>query len=166
MIFVTLGANPHPFTRLAKKMDEMFGSGEIKEDVIMQLGTTPYKPAHIKNYKKFFETGAGGEHEKILRNCSIIISHAGLGNIMQARKFKKPIIVVPRRKKYGEHIDDHQSEIAKYMEKRGMCVAVYDLKSLKEKIQEAKKMRLEYTDKKSSEAVKMIKQYVNRVMGS
>lgn len=166
MIFVTLGANPHPFTRLAKKMDEMVGNGEIKEDVVMQLGTTPYKPLHIKNCKKFFETGAGGEHEKILRDCSLIISHAGLGNIMQAKKFRKPIIVVPRRKKYGEHIDDHQLEIAKYMEKRGMCIAVYGLGELKEKIREAKKMKLEYADKKSSEAVKMIKRCVDSIMNS
>lgn len=164
MIFVTLGANPHPFTRLARKVDEMVGNGEIMEEVIMQLGTTPYKPAHIRNYKKFFETGAGGEHEKILHNCSIMISHAGLGNIMQARKFKKPIIVVPRRKKYGEHIDDHQSEIARYMERRGMCIAVYDLKNLKEKIIEARRMKLKYGKSVPSEAVKMIKEYVERLM--
>ncbi len=128
----------------------------------MQLGTTQYMPIHIKNYKKFFETGR--EHEKILRNCSIIISHAGLGNIMQARKFKKLIIVVPRQKKYGEHIDDHQSEIAKYMEKKRMCVAVYELNHLKEKIQATKKMKLKNHDKITSEALVIIKKYIDGIL--
>jgi beta-1,4-N-acetylglucosaminyltransferase len=162
MIFVTLGANPHPFTRLAKKMDEMVGNGEIKEEIIMQLGTTSYKLANIKKFRRFYNTGA--EYERILNDCSLIISHAGLGNIMKAQKYRKPIIVVPRQKKYNEHIDDHQSEIARYMEKRGMCIAVYDLKNLKEKIIEARRMKLKYVRSAPSEAVKMIKQYVERLM--
>lgn len=162
MIFVTLGANPHPFMRLATKIDEMVGGGEIREDVIMQLGTTPYKPVHIKRFKKFYKIN--DEYEKILRDCSLIISHAGLGNIMTAQKYMKPIIVVPRQKKYNEHIDDHQSEIARLMERRGMCIAVYNLDNLKEKIDEAKRMKLKHAKRSSSNAAMMIKRYVDNLM--
>ena len=96
-IFVSVGANPHPFDRLVKKIDDMAGSGELKEEVVLQIGTTKYVPKHIRRVKMFW---GPGEYEEILRNCSMIISHAGLGNAILARDYKKPLILVPRLTEY------------------------------------------------------------------
>jgi len=42
----------------------------------------------------------------------IIITHAGTGSMLNGVKRGKTVIAIPRLKKYGEHIDDHQLEIA------------------------------------------------------
>jgi len=127
MIFVSLGANPHPFTRLAEAVDRLVGEGKLKEEVVLQLGATPYKPIHITRWARFWH---GPEYERILDDCSVIVSHAGLGNAIMARDHSKPLVMVPRMSKLGEHCDDHQLEIADYMAKRGLCLVVRDIADL------------------------------------
>src|SRR3990170_1877416 len=136
LIFVSVGANPHPFNRLVEKMDELVRNGEVKEEVILQVGMTPYQPMYVKKCKKFWSIK---EYESILKKCNLIISHAGLGNVMAAREHKKPIIVVPRQKRFSEHIDDHQLELSHYLEKNKRCFAVYDIDKLKDKIKIAER---------------------------
>jgi UDP-N-acetylglucosamine transferase subunit ALG13 len=46
MIFVTVGTHYQGFDRLIRKMDEI--AGKIEEDVIMQIGSTQYKPINAK----------------------------------------------------------------------------------------------------------------------
>jgi len=41
-------------------------------------------------------------------DCSVFVSHAGMGNILLAAQHNKQIIVMPRQAQYGEHINDHQ----------------------------------------------------------
>ncbi|NCN39182.1 MAG: beta-1,4-galactosyltransferase, partial [Candidatus Aenigmarchaeota archaeon] len=52
-----------------------------------------------------------------------------------------PVIVVPRLKKYDEHVNDHQIEITKELEKQGRILGVYDISELKEKINKVEKMK-------------------------
>jgi len=161
-IFVSVGANPHPFDRLVKKIDDMVGSGELKEEVVLQIGTTKYVPQHIKRVKVFW---GPGEYEEILKSCSLMISHAGLGNAMLARDYRKPLILVPRLTEYGEHIDNHQVQIAKYLESRGFCRAVYDIDKLPEAIRKVQSEGLKPMERKEPELVEDVKKYVESVMG-
>jgi len=48
------------------------------------------------------------EFKKEFLNCDIFISHAGMGNILLAAEFNKPIIIMPRKAELGEHINNHQ----------------------------------------------------------
>ena len=50
--------------------------------------------------------------------ATLIITHGGVGSIVSALKKNKKVIVVPRLKKYNEHIDDHQLEIVEEFKKR------------------------------------------------
>lgn len=161
MIFVSVGANPHPFDRLVKKIDEMVGNGKIKEEVVLQIGTTSYKPKYIKKVKKFWDVK---EHEEILRKCSLIISHGGLGNIIDAHRHRKPIIIVPRQRKFNEHIDDHQSEIARYLGKKKVCYVVYDLKDLEKKIKKAKKGGIMWRKRVKPKMLNTIRKYVELIL--
>lgn len=162
MIFVSVGANPHPFNRLVKKVDDMVGSGELKEEVVLQTGATKYAPKYISRVKPFW---GPSEYEEILKNCSVIISHAGLGNAMLARDYGKPLILVPRLKEYGEHIDNHQVQIAQYLESNGMCQVVKDVNKLAEAIRRAHAKGANFKEKKKSDLVNDIKNYVTFVMG-
>jgi UDP-N-acetylglucosamine transferase subunit ALG13 len=161
-IFVSVGANPHPFDRLVKKIDDMVGSGELTEEVVLQIGTTKYVPQHIKRVKVFW---GPGEYEEILKKCSMIISHAGLGNAMLARDYRKPLILVPRLKEHGEHIDNHQVQIAKYLETSGFCQAVYDIDKLPEAIRKVQAEGVKVMERKEPELVEDVKKYVESVMG-
>ncbi|WP_182434315.1 glycosyltransferase [Clostridium sp. AM49-4BH] len=56
-------------------------------------------------------------YEEYIKNCDILVSHSGVGTIMTGLKYRRKIIVVPRLSKYGEHIDDHQTQIAQSFSK-------------------------------------------------
>lgn len=124
MIFVTIGTM-YGFPRLIKEIDEI--AKNINEEIIMQIGETIYEPKNAK----FFRFASREEMKKLYKNSRIVVSHAGVGSILSAIENKKPIIVVPRMKEYGEIIDDHQFEITKELEKEGTIVAIYDTNELR-----------------------------------
>jgi UDP-N-acetylglucosamine transferase subunit ALG13 len=137
MIFTTVGTHTQPFDRLLKKIDELVEKGIIKEKIIAQVGYSTYKP---KNYEYFTFTS----EEKILelnKKARLIITHAGVGSIITALWFGKPIIVVPRLKKFNEHINDHQIQIAKAFEKEKKVLACYDIANLGKFVIKAKKFK-------------------------
>jgi UDP-N-acetylglucosamine transferase subunit ALG13 len=137
MIFVTVGTHTQPFDRLLQKVDELVKKRKIKEKIIAQIGYSTYKP---KNYEYFTFTS----EEKILelnKRARLIITHAGAGSIITALQFRKPIIVVPRLKKFNEHVNDHQVQIAKAFEKEKKVLACYDIEDLEKVIIKAKKFR-------------------------
>jgi beta-1,4-N-acetylglucosaminyltransferase len=105
MILVVVGQT-RGFTRLVKKIDEI--AGRIDERVIIQLGHTRYYP---KN-SEFFYFENYSKMKELNREARIVVSHAGVGSILTAIKQGTTIIIMPRLKKYGEAIDDHQLEIS------------------------------------------------------
>ena len=119
MIFVTVGGM-RAFDRLVIAMDRL--AGELDEEVVMQIGSTEYEPGNCK-YFKFLPSD---EMKELYARARVVICHAGIGSILSAAQYNKPLILVPRTKRYGEHIDDHQLEIAREMESRGMTV-LYDI---------------------------------------
>lgn len=125
MIFVTIGTM-YGFPRLIKEMDEI--AKNIDEEVIMQIGETKYEPRNTK----YFRFKSREELSRIYLNSRVVVSHAGVGSILSALDYMKPVIVVPRRKEYGEVIDDHQIEITRELDNEGIIDAIYDIKQLKD----------------------------------
>ena len=103
MIFITLGSQKFQFNRLLKAVDEM----DVDEEVFAQIGYSDYKPQHYK-YKQFLDRD---EFENMMSKADIVITHGGTGAIIEAVKKGKKVIAVPRLKKYGEHVDDHQMQL-------------------------------------------------------
>ena len=127
MILVIIGLM-YGFERLIKKMDEI--AGEIEEEVMIQIGLTNFLPKNAK----YFKFASDKYFNEQIRRSRLIISHAGVGTILTARKFKKPIIIVPRQKKYGEHIDNHQMEIAKELEDHKNIKVIYEIKDIRQNL--------------------------------
>ncbi|MCX8178498.1 MAG: beta-1,4-galactosyltransferase [Candidatus Aenigmarchaeota archaeon] len=143
MIFVTVGTDEHSFDRLVKKVDELISSGLIKDEVIIQIGNTKYEPKNPKWFR--FET-----YEKIKelnKSSDLVITHGGAGSIITALMFGKRIIAVPRMKKYNEHVNDHQLELVKQMEKESRVIGVYDIDNLYQAI--VKSYKLKQTNSKT-----------------
>ena len=118
MIFVTIGGF-RAFDRLVCQMDRI--AGEVEDRVIMQIGFTEYEPTNCE-WRRFMSRT---EMEEACAGARLIIAHAGTGSILTALEHNKPLVLVPRLKALGEVFDDHQMEIAREMEGRGVTVVYY-----------------------------------------
>ena len=125
MIFVTVGMHQEGFDRLIKKMDEI--AGNIDEEVIMQIGSTEYQP---RNAKYFEFTEDFQRVQELNRKARVVVCHGGAGTIITALEQGTPVIAVPRLKRYGEHINDHQLELVDALVEEGKVMAVYDVEEL------------------------------------
>lgn len=130
MILVTVGgAKEFQFERLLRIIDELVSEGLIKgSDIIAQIGFNSYKP---KNYKSF-DFISKDEFKNIVAQCDYIISHAGVGTVVDALKNQKKIILFPRLGKYKEHVDDHQLDFCNLCEEKGYCLVAKNKDELKD----------------------------------
>lgn len=127
MIFVTVGTHEQPFNRLIKKVDSLVKDGVIKEQVVMQIGYSTYRPKYCK-YKTMFSFD---EMSKYIDGARIIITHGGPSSFIEVLKTGKTPIVVPRLKKYDEHINNHQVEFVKLIqEKYNNIIPIYNVDNL------------------------------------
>ncbi len=133
MIFLTVGTQ-FPFNRLVRAVDEAVGANGLEEQVFAQIGKTTYSP---KNFEAVPELEKN-VFDKYFSDASSIISHAGMGTITMALENRKPLLVMPRLKKYGEVVNDHQLVLAKKFEQLGYLLVAYDKEYLLEKMKHLK----------------------------
>ena len=134
MILVLTGTHNQAFDRLINSVDEL--AENCLEKFFIQTGNSLIKPKNCK-WKKFLTPI---EFEKKINESSLVITHGGAGSIINSLKNKKPTIVVPREKKFNEHINDHQIELAEALDKEKKIVLCRNLSKLNETIKKAKKL--------------------------
>lgn len=108
MIFLTVGSM-FPFDRLIRSVDEFVASGVIADSIEAQIGDGTYEPKNIP-FDRFLSKP---DYELKLKRADMIIAHAGAGTIALALQHQKPLLVLPRRKIYAEHVNDHQVATAR-----------------------------------------------------
>lgn len=109
MIFVTVGTQLS-FDRLVAAVDKWsLNNPTVK--VFAQVGPTNYAPQHIE----FADFVAPDIADGLFKQASLIVSHAGMGSILTALKYRKPILIMPRLANLGEHRNDHQLATAKWL---------------------------------------------------
>lgn len=109
MIYVTVGTQKFQFNRLLKTIDRLISDDVIREDVFAQTGYSDYKPFNYKT-ESFLSRE---KFDSYMEKCDILITHGGVATIITGLKYEKPVIVFPRLAKFGEHVDNHQIQIAK-----------------------------------------------------
>jgi len=161
VIFVTVGTHEQSFDRLVRKVDEMKKNGIIKEDVFIQIGYSKYIPQYCKyakiiSYVKIMEK---------IQEAKIVITHGGPGSIMPVLYKGKIPIVVPRQKKYDEHIDDHQVFFTRKFEEKGKILTVYNIEELEGKLKNYEKIvsQLKETHKKEVSPEKNIQRFAQTI---
>ena len=107
MIFVSLGTNDKSFSRLLDAIDSEIENGNIKDKVIVQSGYTKYESKNMD----IIDLMPMSDFKKNIESCDILITHGGVGTILDGLKLGKKIIAFPRLSKYQEHVNDHQVEI-------------------------------------------------------
>ena len=117
MIFLTIGTQL-PFERLVRALDD--AAPQLERGVFGQIGTSTYEPVNIE-WSAFLKPP---EFDQRFRAASVIVSHAGIGTILSAQKHRKPLIILPRLAKFGEHRNDHQVATAiQVRDKPGIYIA-------------------------------------------
>jgi len=153
MIFATVGVSPHPFDRFVREMDRV--AGKISEKVIIQTGSSNVKVKKCESVKYLLFD----EFIQHIKNSRVVVGHCGAGTVLSAIKFKKPIVVVPRKREYNEIFDDNQIDFARGLEKIGFKV-VYDIKHLENAIASINNTRI-ISDRRR--LIRLIKSFIDEL---
>jgi UDP-N-acetylglucosamine transferase subunit ALG13 len=122
VIFATVGSQ-EPFDRLIRAVDE-WAASRGRFDVLAQIGNSSFRPRHIE-FTKFLEPS---DFNRLIRQASVVIAHAGMGSIISALEIGKPIVVMPRRGSLRETRNDHQVATAERFGSRGRVIVADDHK--------------------------------------
>jgi beta-1,4-N-acetylglucosaminyltransferase len=122
--------HPEGFERLIKKMDQI--AGRLNEEVIMQVGGTKYTPQNAKH----FDFTTEQEIKELCHKARLVVTHGAM-SIIDALEEGTTVVAVPRLKKYGEVIDDHQLYLVQELEKADKVTAIYDVEELEEALNKA-----------------------------
>lgn len=159
MIFITLGTQDKPFTRLLDKVESLLKEKKIKTRVVVQAGCTKYK----SKYMEIFELLPMDEFEKMMDSCDILITHGGVGSIVTGLKKNKKVLAVARLKKYGEHTNDHQLQIIEEFSKKGYILPVNDLDDLEKILNQVDKFKPKKYKSNTDHMVKIVEQQIEKL---
>lgn len=132
MILVSLGTQDFPFNRLLEEIDRLMDKGIINEEVYAQVGYTRYQARNFRT-EAFTDFQA---FDKLLEECSYLITHGGTGTIVGALRKGKKVIAVPRLAVHNEHVDDHQKEIIGLFSEQNLIIGVSAVEELEQAVQQ------------------------------
>lgn len=117
-LFVTLGTIAK--YRFDALVDSLLASGLADERTVWQVGETArddlpgqvyrYMPAHM--------------FERLAREADVVVSHSGVGSILNLLDMGVRPVLSSRRSARGEHVDDHQAQIAGLAGRAGVACVV------------------------------------------
>ncbi len=117
MILATVGTQL-PFDRFIRAIDDL--APGLSEPVFAQTGKGRYQPLNME-WRALIPPM---EFDEIIGRTSLIVSHAGIGTVVMAQRYGKPVILFPRRAALGEHRNDHQVATVDALDGRpGMYIA-------------------------------------------
>jgi UDP-N-acetylglucosamine transferase subunit ALG13 len=117
MIFISVGTNEARFERLLRAVAELPRS----EPRLVQHGhsvASPEAEVELVDFLGFDEMADA------IRRCRVFVTHAGVGSVLVALANGKRPVVVPRRKAFGEAVDDHQLQLGRRFAAAGLVTLV------------------------------------------
>ena len=134
MIFVAVGTQKFQLNRLLKTIDDLIAQGQLEDEVFAQIGHSDYIPRHYR-YKDFLSEEA---FHSCISNCDVLITHSGVATIIAGLKLHKPVVVFPRLSRYGEHVDDHQIQIAESFSDKNLILMCQEPEELAQLVEQAR----------------------------
>ena len=101
---------------------------------------------------------------KITEDAEIIITHSGTGSIINSLKMGKRIIIVPRRKEFGEHVDNHQLELAEVFHEKYNIPIVKEMDNLYEVIQKINEYKPIKWEENNTSLIESIENKINQLL--
>jgi UDP-N-acetylglucosamine--N-acetylmuramyl-(pentapeptide) pyrophosphoryl-undecaprenol N-acetylglucosamine transferase len=117
-IFVTLGTiRPYRFDAA---VDAVLGTGLAGPGTTWQLGVTDRDDVAGTTHEML----DAARFEELARAADVVVTHAGVGTLLQLLEWGIHPVVVVRRSARGEHVDDHQEQIGQLLRETGLAVVV------------------------------------------
>ena len=160
MILITLGSQKFQFDRLLKKIDQLVDEKIIKDKVFAQVGYSTYVPKNYE-YKQFLDREEFLEYQS---KADIIITHGGTGAIIGSIKKGKKVIAVPRLKKFGEHVDDHQLQLINQFKQLNLIYACDDCNDLDEALKKIEDIKFNSYQSNTNTLLDAIENYLHTVI--
>jgi UDP-N-acetylglucosamine transferase subunit ALG13 len=126
LVFVTVGTDHHPFDRVISWVDGWLANGgRDRARCIVQCGTSrPPSVADWIDYVRYEDL------QSTVSEAAAVVSHGGPATIMDCRRHGLIPLVVPRKREFGEHVDNHQTRFAKRLDELGEIKLVLDRDTL------------------------------------
>jgi beta-1,4-N-acetylglucosaminyltransferase len=119
MIFVTVGSTD--FDALIRSMDEI--GARLGEELIMQIGSGQYIPQSATRYFRYAPS-----LDESYDQAEIVVSHGGLGTVVEALRHGKKLVAVSNPDRY----DTHQGDILGAFAETGYLIWCRDLGHLED----------------------------------
>jgi beta-1,4-N-acetylglucosaminyltransferase len=134
VIFVTVGTDRvWRFDRLVNALDQL-----SPQDLVVQHG-----PASApRGVKEAYRWLTFDQVLHFMGEANTVIGHAGAGTILCASNMGHIPVVMPRLKRFGETVDDHQVELATVFERSGKVTVVWEAARLPDRVAQSPKRSL------------------------
>ena len=158
-IFVTLGTREEPFLRLIQAVEGLKQDGTIREEVIVQAGSTKYSSDSME----IFDFCAPEKIEDLIKNAKYVVTQesAGIGTI--CLKYRTKFLVMPRDFSYGElpARSDMNEDLHIKLEEMGYTRVVHNVSELKKAILELDGIRTGF-DFDNTLAIQTLNRFMER----
>lgn len=139
MIFVTVGNATQGFLRLLNGVERLKESSFLGDETVkIQAGSNRSFKSSVCDITDFLPAN---EFAQEIKNADLIIAHGGAGTLIYILQSGKIPVVMPRRKVYGEHVDDHQMELVQALAAERRIVPAYEPEDLPDAIKLAMELK-------------------------
>ena len=157
MILVLLGTQNNSFVRLLDAIQYNIDKKVIRDKVVVQAGFTKFESKDMEIFNLIDKERLS----ELQDEADLIITHGGVGSIISSLKKGKKVIVVPRLKKYGEHVNNHQLQIARRFGEDGYVKYVINLKNLEKTLSKIDKFEPKKYETDESNVVSIVENFID-----
>ena len=125
MLFVTVGSTD--FDALVRQMDAI--ATRLGEEITMQIGSGRYEPVNATALFRYAPS-----LDPYMDEADLIVSHGGLGTVMEALRKGKRLVAVSNLDRY----DSHQDDLLSHLSEAGHLIWCRDLASLEQDLARAR----------------------------
>ena len=138
-VVVSLGTHRFPFSAAIDRLQEVLRTDEV--EALWQLGSTP-DPGDLPG--RVVSRLPADELQAAVEDADVVIGHAGVGLSLTALAAGKVPVLLPRRRRRREHTDDHQSQLARELHRRGLAISAEVEELTREHLESASALRVAY----------------------
>jgi len=149
MIFVTVGTTD--FDALVEEMDRI--APRLGEEVVAQIGRGRYEPRNLRWFR------SAPSLEPYYRQADVIVSHGGLGTVVEVASMGKPLVALSNPDRY----DRHQDDLLGHMERQGHLIWCKRLADLESDLRRARSMAFRPYTVPPTRIHEVIRDYLARV---
>jgi len=151
MILVTVGTTD--FDALVEAVDRL--APHLGDEVTAQIGRGQYEPLNIP----WFRTAPS--LEPYYRDADVVVSHGGLGTVIEVASMGKPLLALSNPDRY----DRHQDDLLGYMEQQGHLLWCRNLSDLEADLRRISTMTFRPYETPPTRVHLVIQEYLGRVAG-